>query len=237
MRRVQEEPAFILHHRPFRDTSQILDVLSRDHGKLALVARGSRAAKSRLRGVLRPFLPLAMSWVQRSDLGTLTGAELLGAPLRLTGDALLSGYYVNELLLHFLHRHDPQPQIFSIYEGAIRALAAAGDVAPCLRHFEVELLRQLGYALNLDHEAGSDVPLQKERHYEYRFEQGPVRVSRSEGPLVFDGGQLAGIAEQRFDEPDVLRAANRLLREVVGFHLDGKELKSRKVLVDIRSSS
>jgi DNA repair protein RecO (recombination protein O) len=237
VRRVQEQPAFILHHRPFRDTSQILDVLSRDHGKLALVARGSRGAKSRLRGVLRPFMPLAMSWVQRSDLGTLTGADVHGAPLRLSGDALLSGFYVNELLLHFLHRHDPQPEIFDIYESAIQALAAAGDVAPCLRRFEVELLRQLGYALNLDHEAGSRDPLQPELHYEYRFEQGPVRVSRSEGPLVFDGGQLAAIAEQRFDEPDVLRAANRLLREVIGFHLDGKELKSRKVLVDIRSSS
>jgi len=237
VRRVQEQPAYILHHRPFRDTSQILDVMSRDHGKLALVARGSRAAKSRLRGVLRPFMPLAMSWVQRSDLGTLTGAELHGAPLQLSGDALLSGFYVNELILHFLHRHDPQPEIFGIYESAVRALAVAENVAPCLRRFEVELLRQLGYALNLDHEAGSHDPLQKELHYEYQFEQGPVRVSRSEGPLVFSGSQLLAIAEQRFDEPDILRAANRLLREVVGFHLDGKELKSRKVLVDIRSSS
>jgi len=181
-------------------------------------------------------MPLAMSWVQRSDLGTLTGAEMHGAPLRLSGDALLSGYYVNELLLHFLHRHDPQPEIFGIYERAIQALALAGDVAPCLRQFEVELLRQLGYAINLDHEAESHDPLQKEHHYEYRFEQGPVRVSRSDGPLVFNGRQLIAIAEQRFDEPDVLRAANRLLREVVGFHLDGKELKSRKVLVDMRSS-
>ncbi len=234
MRRVQEQAAYILHHRPFRDTSQILDVLSRDHGKLALVARGSRSAKSRLRGVLRPFMPLAMSWVQRSDLGTLTGAELRGAPLRLTGDALLSGYYVNELILHFLHRHDPQPEIFDIYENVIQTLGVAGDIAPCLRRFEIELLRQLGYALNLDHEAGSRDALQPGSYYEYRFEQGPVCVSRSEGPLVFDGSQLTAIAEQRFGEPDVLRAANRLLREVIEFHLDGKELKTRKVLVDMR---
>lgn len=236
MTRVQQQPAFILHHRPYRDTSQILDVLSRDHGKLALVARGSRAAKSRLRGVLRPFMPLAMSWVQRSGLGTLTGAELHGAPMRLSGDALLSGFYINELLLHFLHRHDSQPEIFDIYSAAIRALAAAGEVAPCLRQFEIALLQQLGYALNLDHEAGSHEPLQNELHYEYRFEQGPVRVSRAEGPMVFSGALLAAIAEHRFDEARVLRAANRLLREVIGFHLGGKELKSRKVLVDIRTS-
>jgi DNA repair protein RecO (recombination protein O) len=231
--RVQQQAAFILHHRPFRDTSQILDVLSREHGKLSLVARGSRGPKSRLRGVLRPFMPLEMSWVQRSDLGTLTGAEIHGAPLRLSGDALLSGYYVNELLLHFLHRHDPQPEIFDIYVRAIEALGAAEEVAPCLRQFEIELLGALGYALNLDHEANSHEPLQAELSYEYRFEQGAVSVARSEGQLVFSGALLTAIAEQRFEEPDVLRAANRLLREVIGFHLGGKELKSRKVLVDL----
>jgi DNA repair protein RecO (recombination protein O) len=231
--RVQQQAAFILHHRPFRDTSQILDVLSREHGKLALVARGSRGPKSRLRGVLRPFMPLAMSWVQRSDLGTLTGAELHGAPLSLTGDALLSGYYVNELLLHFLHRHDPQPEIFDIYVRAIEALAAREDVAPCLRHFEIELLQILGYALNLDHESGTQDPLQADSFYEYRFEQGPVQVARTEGQLVFSGAVLVAVAELRFGEPDVLRAANRLLREVIAFHLGGKELKSRKVLVEL----
>ena len=139
-RRVQQQPAYILHHRPFRDSSQILDVISFDHGKLSIVARGVRGAKSRLRGYLRPFMPLALSWVQRTGLGTLTGAEVNGAPLSLTGDALLSGYYINELLLHFLHKHDPQPDIFSIYEQTIRSLAGTEDIAPKLRDFEVELL-------------------------------------------------------------------------------------------------
>ena len=231
--RLQQQAAFILHHRPFRDTSQILDVLSREHGKLAIVARGCRGPKSRLRGVLRPFMPLSISWVQRSDLGTLTGAELYGSPLCLSGDALLSGFYVNELLLHYQHRHDPQPDIFDTYVHVIEALAVGDDVAGCLRRFEIELLRQLGYALNLDHEAGSDAPLQAEAYYEYRFEQGPVQVARSEGPLVFAGALLSAVAEQRFSEPDILRAANRLLREVIGFHLGGKELKSRKVLVEL----
>lgn len=231
--RVQEEAAFILHHRPFRNSSQLLDVISREHGKLALVARGSRGPKSRLRGILRPFLPLAMSWVQRSDLGTLTGAELQGAPLRLTGDALLSGYYVNELLLHFLHRHDPQPAIFDIYVNTIQALASASNVALPLREFEIELLRQLGYALNLDHVADSQVPLEAEGFYEYRFEQGPVKVARTEGAMVFKGAQLTAIAEGRFADSATLRVASRLLREVIGFHLGGKELKSRRVLIDI----
>jgi len=233
-RRVQEQAAFILHHRPFRDSSQILDVISHDHGKLAVVAKGSRAARSRLKGILRPFMPLSVSWVMKSDLGTLTGAEILGAPLRLSGDALLSGYYVNELVLHFLHRHDPQPAVFDAYGRTIRELASSDvDIAPCLRRFEVELLRQIGYALNLDREYGSNKNLDADQHYEYRVEQGPVAVSRTEGPLVFNGDMLNAISQQRFEEPNVLRAANRLLRDVISFHLGGKELKSRKVLLDI----
>ncbi|MDH3266483.1 MAG: DNA repair protein RecO [Gammaproteobacteria bacterium] len=233
-RRVQQQAAFILHHRPFRDSSQILDIFSRDHGKLALVARGSRGARSRLKGVLRPFMPLSLSWIIKSDLGTLTGAENRGGPLSLSGDALLSGYYVNELVMHFLHRHDPQPEIFDAYTHTIESLVMAGnDIAECLRRFEIELLRQVGYALNLDYEFATNAVLEDEKHYEYRVEQGPVAVSKSQGPLVFTGKMLASISAQQFAQADVLRAANRLLREVIRFHLGGKELKSRKVLLEM----
>lgn len=232
-RRVQQQPAYLLHHRPFRDSSLLLDVFSRDHGKLALVARGARGSKSRLRGVLRPFMPLRISWLLRSDLGTLTGAELDGPPLTLDGDALLSGYYVNELILKFLHRHDPQPELFSAYGQTIAHLAAAADPMPALRNFEIELLRIVGYALNLDHEANSDSDLDATARYEYRVEQGPVKVSRESGPMVFGGAELLGIREHRFDDRAILRAASRLLRSVITHHLGGAELKSRKVLVEL----
>ncbi len=232
--RVQQQPAYILHHRPFRDTSQLLDVISRDHGKLALVARGSRAARSRLRGLLRPFLPLRLSWVMSSDLGTLTGAEIDDAPLTLSGDALLSGYYLNELLLNFLHRHDPQPEIFAAYRHAVTELCRAVDPAPKLRGFEIELLRLLGYALNLEFEESTHESLDADEFYEYRVEQGPVRVARQHGTMVFAGSTLQAIHQQRFDDPTIQRAAGRLLREVISYHLDGKELKSRKVLLDLR---
>ena len=233
-RRVQQQPAYILHRRPFRDTSQLLDVISRDHGKLVLVARGSRAAHSRLRGLLRPFLPLKLSWVISSDLGTLTGAEIDDAPLTLSGDALLSGYYLNELLLNFLHRHDPQPEIFAAYGHAVNGLCGAVDPAPKLRGFEIDLLRLLGYALNLEFEESTHKSLDADKFYEYRVEQGPVRVARQHGTMVFAGRILQAIHQRRFDDPTIQRAAARLLREVISYHLDGKELKSRKVLLDLR---
>jgi DNA repair protein RecO (recombination protein O) len=232
-RRVQQQSGYILHHRPFRDTSQILDVVTLDYGKVALVARGSRGSKSRLAGILRPFLPLRLSWVARTDLGTLTGAEAAGPPAGMVGDALLSAYYVNELMLHFLHRYDPQPEIFRLYEDVLKGLLTADTVATCLRSFELEFLSLLGYAVNLTHEFASHRLLVDELNYEYRMEQGPVHVERSDGPLVFPGSVLSGINEQRFEDPEILRAANRLMREIIGFHLGGKELKSRKVLMDV----
>jgi len=231
-RRVQQQPGYILHHRPFRDTSQILDIVTRDHGKIAVVARGSRGSRSRLAGVLRPFLPLRVSWVAKSDLGTLTGAETDGPPAGMVGDAMFSAYYVNELLLHFLHRDDPQPEIFALYAEVIKALLTAENIAAALRSFELEFLSLLGYAVNLDHEFGTHDALVSDHDYEYRMEQGPVCVERS-GPLVFRGAVFREIAEQRFEKPDILRAANRLLREIIGFHLGGKELKSRKVLMEL----
>lgn len=234
LKRVQGEPAFLLHHRPYQDASRILDIITPNHGRLALVARGSRAAKSRLRGILRPFLPLRLSWVIRSELGTLTGAEMNGAPVSLHGDALMSGYYANELLLKLVHRHDPQPDIFGAYSRTIENLGASPDVAIPLRHFEMELLRLLGYALNLDHDTETLQPLRAATMYEYRVEQGPVCVAAHEGTMVFSGQELNAVRNEDFERPEVLRCAARLLREVINFHLGGKELKSRKVMLELR---
>lgn len=232
-RRVQQQPAYILHHRPFRDSSQILDMVTRDHGKVAVVARGSRGVKSRLAGVLRPFLPLSVSWVARSDLGTLTGAESAGPPIGLRGDAMLSAFYVNELLLNFLHRHDPQSDIYDLYAEVIVLLGSTANIAESLRSFELRLLSLLGYAVNLQYESGARVPLDPLRSYEYRMEEGPVPVERAEGRLVFSGAQLSSMAAEEFNDPAILAAASRLLREVIAHHLGGKELKSRKVLLEL----
>ena len=231
--RAQNEPAWLLHHRPFQDASRILDVLSRNHGRLSLVARGSRSGRSRLKGVLRPFMPLQLSWVARSDLGTLTGAEKLGAPITLAGEALMAGYYVNELIIHLLHRHDPQPEIFAAYAATIERLQGGEQVPARLREFELELLRLLGFALDLTHEGDTETSLEPSGNYEYRVEHGPAPAGERTGTMIFTGAELLAIRDRRFADPDTLRAASRLLREVIAFHLGGKELKSRKVLRDL----
>jgi DNA repair protein RecO (recombination protein O) len=233
-KRIHCEAAFLLHHRPYQDSSQILDIISASHGRLALVARGSRSAKSRLAGILRPFLPLKLSWVIRGDLGTLTGAEMSGAPIALQGDALMSGYYASELLLKLLHRHDPHPEIFEAYGRTIENLAKSADVAAPLRHFEMELLRRIGYALNLDQDTETSEPLRSDAMYEYRVEQGPVPIANRQGAMVFSGQELTAVRNEDFGRPEILSCAGRLLREVISFHLGGRELNSRKVLLELR---
>lgn len=233
-RHIQGEPAFILHHRPYQESSRILDILSANHGRLSLVARGSRSAKSRLRGILRPFLPLRLSWVIRSDMGTVTGAEINGSPLALKGDALMSGYYANELLLKLLHRHDPQPEIFRAYAETIESLGASAHVGAALRHFEMELLRLLGYALNLDRDSETQQPLHADTMYEYRVDQGPVAVGDRKGAMIFSGRELRGVGNEDFDTPEIRSCAGRLLREVISFHLGGRELMSRRVFLELR---
>lgn len=240
-RRIRNEPAWLLHHRPYRDTSRILEVLSHNHGRLSIVARGSRAPRARLAGILRPFLPLSLSWVIRTDLGTLTGAELSGQPVALSGDALMSGWYVNELLLHLTHRHDPQPEVYAAYTRTVERLGTAHDVPAVLRAFEVELLSLLGYGLILDHDSERQAPLRPDARYEYRVEQGPVEADQADhdehGPasMLFSGATLTAIGRGDFSSAEVTQAAGRLLRRVIAHHLDGKELKTRRVLVDMRA--
>ncbi len=247
-RRVQNQPAWLLHHRPFQDSSRILDVFSRDHGRLSLVARGSRSARSKLKGILRPFLPLQLSWVIRSDLGTLTGAEMNGTPISLTGDALLSAYYLNELLLNLLHLHDPQPEIFTVYDTTIGQLNSQYDVAMVLRRFELELLRLLGYALILDHDTETGAALDPASEFKpnvaefMRIQRESVAAWVKEGqesgeirPEIDAGriaeqfyGSLIGLNNQWLVAPEIdLRAAYEDYKQNI-LRLLSAELPSRK---------
>ena len=234
---MQLQTAWLLHHRPFRDTSQLLDVMTAEYGRISLVARGSRSAKSKLKGLLRPFLPLTISWYSRSELGTLTGAEAAGRPLVLSGDALMAAYYLNELIINLLHRHDPHPEVFAAYGSTLKNLSTSGQLAAELRSFEIDLLSWVGYGVVLEHDNATGDELHDDWRYEYRPETGPVPVGASAGQMVFTGGELKSIARRNFDDQGTLRCAGRLMRGVIAYHLNGKELRSRRVLREVHSST
>jgi DNA repair protein RecO (recombination protein O) len=233
--RVELEPAYILHTRPYRETSQILDIFSQRHGRAGLVARGARRPKSPFRGILNPFQPLRISWTGRGELATLTQAETIGAGGVLPGSAIMAGFYVNELLMKLLHRHDPHTDLFAHYSSlvgdlATKAPATGESVEILLRKFELELLQEIGYALNLEQDAVYQQPLRNEQRYEFRVEQGavPVDYEGTEG-MCFTGAELLRIGQLELTDAHSLRKAKQLLRYVLDYHIGDRGLQTRRI--------
>jgi len=231
---VELEDAFILHARPYQETSQILEVLGAQHGRVGLVARGARRPSSRWRSVLQPFLPLRLSWAGRGSLYTLRGAEAASFAVALDGVSLMGAFYLNELVLNFVRRGDPHTGLFIAYSQALAELRAGGDPEPALRRFELQMLAEVGYGLNLDHDVLNDVPLDPEALYEYRLEHGPVPAAAGGAALTLSGADLLAISRRELSSPGSLQAARRLLRSVLAHYLDGRTLKTRAVLAAMR---
>jgi DNA repair protein RecO (recombination protein O) len=228
--RVELEPAYILHTRPYRETSLILEVFTPGYGRIGLVARGARRPKSPLRGILNPFQPLRLSWTGRSELATLGQAEPGRVSAGLRGDAVLAGFYVHELLIKLLQRHDPHPQLFGHYAMLLANLAEGQPVEKLLRIFELELLREIGYALSLDCDALKHEALKPEQLYVFRPEQGAVPAGYEQGDeSCFSGAELLAISRLELGDADCLRNAKRLLRHVLDYYLGGKLLQTRRI--------
>jgi len=228
--RVQLVPGYVLHLRPYRESSALLEVFTEGHGRVGLVARGVRSARSRQRAELQPFRPLKLSWSARGELGTLTGVEADGRAPALRGSALYSGFYVNELLVRLLARQDPHPDLYALYQDSLRRLAVEAGVEAVLRRFEKRLLEELGYGLLLECEAHQGVAIEPQRYYDYHLESGPVAVAGAdEQGFIFRGASLLALAREDLTAPEVLQDAKRLMRAALNLYLGGKPLKSREL--------
>ncbi|MEM9057059.1 MAG: DNA repair protein RecO [Pseudomonadota bacterium] len=234
-RRVTQCPAFVLHRRPYRETSLIVDLFTRDHGRVAAVARGGRGPRSAFRGALEPFQPVLAGWVARSELGTLTGAERAGAACAPSGADVFSGFYLNELVLRLLRKEDPHPALFDSYHGALLAISAGDGLERALRVFEKRLLEELGYGLNVSVDVATGEPVTAAGRYRYHLESGPEAAAPGDDSgLVLTGASLLSLHEERLDDADSLRDARRLLRAALALYLDGKPLKVRDVVRAMR---
>ncbi|MDN5863602.1 MAG: DNA repair protein RecO [Gammaproteobacteria bacterium] len=222
LRRVELAPAWLLHSYPYRETSLIVEMLTRDYGRVGMVARGARARRRR-GDPLQPFTPLRVSFRQRGELATLAAAEASGPGRRFTGKTFLAATYLNELILRLLAREDPSPAVYRLYG---EALAALGDEpATVVRRFEGRLIGALGFALPLTHDLGG-TPLESDRCYRYDPDHGPMPAFDKQG---YQGSMLAAIAAERFEDPAVLAAAGQIFREVISWHLGGRRLKTLDV--------
>jgi DNA repair protein RecO (recombination protein O) len=218
--RITLEPAYVLHSREYRDTSRILDVFSATHGRLTLFARGARGPKSKLASLLMPFRPLLVSWSGRGDAAQLTAAEPQGEVLPLPSRQVLSGFYLNELIISLTTRHDPQPRLFDDYAAALRALAADTAPEPTLRVFEKRLLASLGYGLEFTVESGT--------YYRFHVGEGLSEV-REDAPGAYSGRCLLALQAENLADVETLDVARRVLRQALDHCLEGRELRTRTV--------
>ena len=226
--RVSLEPAYILHSRPYRESSLLLEALGREHGRIGLVARGARGARSRWKNILQPFRPLLLSWTQRGELGTLTGADQVASPPALSAEPLFCGLYANELMIRFLQRSDPHPGLFDHYQQLLTRLTVGEGPQPLLRIFEKQLLESSGFGLQLDHEHGSELPISADAWYLYAPESGPIRHERGGGQdeKLISGSALLALKSGQIEEQN-LKELKQLMRRLIRNHLGGKPIASQ----------
>ncbi|MGH8317638.1 MAG: DNA repair protein RecO [Steroidobacteraceae bacterium] len=227
-RRVLLAPGYILHHRPYRDSSRILEVLVRDHGRLTLFARGVRGPKPRFGGVLQPFDLLLLSFQVGREAGQLTGAESAESSPALPAGSLMAAFYLNELLLKLTTQHDPVPEVFGDYRRALAGLRSGGRVEGVLRVFEKRLLEEAGYGVDLTSEARTGKAIEAEGFYRFQASHGLIPAREGEADAVA-GSSLLALAREELGEGRTLEDARRVLKAALAERLEGKELATRRV--------
>jgi DNA repair protein RecO (recombination protein O) len=231
--KVDGQPSFVLHTYPYRETSLIVEVFSRDFGRVALLARGARRPRSALRGLLLAFQPLELSWAGKGEVQTLIKAEWQGGQPLLTGRALFCAYYLNELLMHLLPREDAHERLFSVYAETLRSFSATLKESD-LRCFERAFLQELGYGMTLENDARG-VPIDVAGHYAYEIEHGPVRLQRpGSSALSVSGKTLIDLAHEDFSDPRSLIEAKQLMRALIAHYTGGKGLETRKIFMELQ---
>ncbi|MCP4598886.1 DNA repair protein RecO [Neptuniibacter sp.] len=225
MSAVDQQAAYVLHSRPYRDTSLLVDFFTLEHGKVPVVVKGARRPNSKLRASVQPFVPVQIAWRGRSELKSLTQAEPVAAMMFLKGDSLLCGLYVNELLERLLQPFDPHPQLYVYYQYVLNELVSGNDIEGALRTFEHRLLRELGALPDLQNK-------ESEQIYMLNPEQGfssLSTVNTEQKAHCFYGWQLEMIAGDNYEDIQVRRAAKRLMRLMIDHALGHKPLRSREL--------
>ncbi|HVF64472.1 MAG TPA: DNA repair protein RecO [Casimicrobiaceae bacterium] len=237
--RHDNEPAYVLHSYPYKETSLIVEAFVRAFGRVGLVAKGAKRPRSESRGLLQAFQPIALSWAGSSELKTLINVEWRGGVPPPVGRALLSAFYLNELVLKLLPREDAHASLWDAYEAALASLAVESTApaqAAVLRRFEVRLLAELGYALPLTHEPGG-AAIESSARYHYAFDHGPKRYAAEPGvrwPVV-RGSTLLALANAHYPDGETAAEARGLMRDVLDHYLESRRIESRRIATDLQT--
>jgi len=229
--KVDLHPGFILHRRPYRETSMLLDVFSRDYGRVGLIAKGAKRKHSVVAGLLQPFQRLQIAWSGKGELMTMTAVEPDTIAYSLKNKKFIAGFYVNELIIRMLHQHEAHMDLFFAYDATLSALAdPERNEQETLRIFEKRLLKSIGYGLVLDHDVQSGCVIELDSEYYYRADQGPIQNTPATSDYIRISGQtLSAIDKECMNTEKILREAKQLMRYVLQKHLGSRPLASKKL--------
>lgn len=236
--RQDNQAVYVLHTFPYKETSLVVELFTHGFGRMATTAKGARRPRSAMRGMLQAFQPLLATWSGKLELKTLHGLEWGGGLLLLKGEALMCGFYLNELLLRLLPREDPHEALFEYYGATLRTLASGQDLATTLRRFELKLLQELGYAIPLEMDE-NNAPIAPAQVYRYEVGYGAVRtthaaLNRSRDGVQFLGNTLIDMARDDYSDPQTQQQSKQLMRYLLAYYLGDKPLHTRQLLIDIQ---
>lgn len=232
----QLHDCYILHRRDYRNSSLLLELFTREQGRLPAIAKGVKSIRSKKQGELQPFHPLQLGWVGRGEVRTITTIDSEQRPYRLAGTALYCGLYLSELLMRMTARNDPHPELFERYELALAELAEAEALDHTLRYFEIGMLEELGYGLLLPGCQATGETVQPERLYRYQIEHGPVpATSDTQDGFTLRGATLLALSRGEILEREAAQEAKRLMRSILTHYLGAKPLKSRELFRPINN--
>jgi DNA repair protein RecO (recombination protein O) len=231
--RINGQPAFVLHSYPYKETSLIVDMFTREHGRVAVVAKGAKRPLSKLRGVLQTFQPLSISFSGKSELRTLIDAEWVGGMLPVEKNSLLCGFYLNELLVKLLARDDPHPALFDHYVATLNQLAHDEPAQIVLRKFERALLKETGVAADLGRSSTTRAAVEAARDYVVDPERGPREPRPADSWPVVSGKTLLDMEREDYSDPQTQAQSKQLMRFLLAHHLGGAPLNTRQILIDL----
>jgi DNA repair protein RecO (recombination protein O) len=231
--RVAGQPAFVLHSYPYKETSLIVELLTRDFGRVALIAKGAKRPHSQLRGVLQTFQPLSVSWTGRNELRTLTDADWVGGMLPLEKTALLCGFYLNELMVKLLARDDAHPSLFDHYVSTLNQLAHAEPAPIVLRKFETALLKETGVAADLTRCTATRTKVTADVQYVVEPERGPRPEREDDCIPRVSGKTLLDMEREDYQDAITQTQSKQLMRFLLAHHLGGAPLNTRQILIDL----
>jgi len=235
--RQDNQAVYVLHTYPFKETSLVVELFARNFGRVATTAKGARRPRSAMRGLLQAFQPMSATWSGKQELKTLHSLDWNGSLLLLQGEALMCGFYLNELLLRLLPREDPHEVLFEYYADTLKTLANSQDLATTLRRFELKFLQELGYAIPLEFDVNA-APISELQSYRYEAEHGALKLNAPSSPydsgVQLSGRTLIDMVNDDYTDAQTKQQSKQLMRYLLAHYLGDKPLHTRQLLIDLQ---